>query len=140
MQVTDATGLQFFTGLEKIYGKGSGIKTLDVSRNVCLKELTCREGCLTSITFGENQTLVSVDIEGNQITELDVSGCPNLHSLACGMNALSVLDIRQNPALETLSCGGNRLTELDFSQNVKLQKLYSPITRSPCWMYAIIHN
>lgn len=123
-QVSDATGLQFFTGLEKINGKGSGITTLDVSRNVCLKELTCREGCLTSITFGENEMLLSVDIEGNQITELDVSGCPNLHSLACGMNALSVLDIRQNPALETLSCGGNHLTELDLSQNVKLQKLY----------------
>ena len=123
-QVTDATGLQFFTGLEKIYGKGSGITTLDVSQNVCLKELTCREGSLASITLGENAALDSVDIEGNQITELDVNGCPNLRSLACGMNTLSVLDIRQNPELETLSCGGNRLTELDISQNVKLKTLY----------------
>jgi len=43
----------------------------------------------------------------NDITELDLSACPNLTNLNCYGNQLATLDVSANTVLQTLNCGWN---------------------------------
>ena len=60
---------------------------------------------------------------GNQLTELDLSGCPGLKTLMCESNKLTELDLSGCPGLETLKCTNNQLTELDLAQCTELSHL-----------------
>ena len=55
-----------------------------------------------------------------QLTQLDVSGNPELLSLFCYGNLLTVLDLTKNVELTTLACAGNQLTDLDLTGNINL--------------------
>ena len=65
-----------------------------------------------------------LDCSGNQLTSLDVSGCPALTSLYCWGNQLTSLDVSKNTALTYLDCGNNQLTSLDLSKNTALTGLW----------------
>lgn len=60
----------------------------------------------------------------NQLTELDVSGCPHLVTLNCDGNQLTELDVSGNPRLESLDCSGNPLTRLTLGSQENLAELY----------------
>jgi len=51
--------------------------------------------------------LYALSCNFNQLTELDVSGLPNLHHLFCMENQLISLDVRNCPAINTLYCYNN---------------------------------
>lgn len=122
--VTDLTGIEYFTDLEKLSGRECPLTVMNIGQNLYIKELVWRSNSLQILILGRNQVIETIDVEGNQIAELDVKDCTNLKLLHCGMNALTELDISQNAALESLSCGGNNLTELDVSHNPQLRQLY----------------
>lgn len=50
-----------------------------------------------------------------QLTMLDVSHCPTIKELNCGLNDITELDLSSSRALTTLSCEMNLLTTLDLS-------------------------
>lgn len=122
--VADLTGVAYFAGLEKLSGEDCPLTSMDISQNQHIQELVWRQNALQILVLGQNQAIKTIDVEGNQIAALDVTGCANLQSLHCGMNALTELDVSQNAALESLSCGGNSLSELDVSHNPQLRQLY----------------
>lgn len=74
----------------------------------------------------ENFTaLISLDIDNcNNLTNLDLSGNPNLLSLKCLDNSLTNINISNNPLLLSISCIGNELTTIDFSNNINLISIY----------------
>ena len=72
------------------------LKTLDVSNNTKLENLSC---------------------EKNQLTSLDVSNNTALKYFACDTNQLTTLDVSNNAALEYFDCNTNFLTSIDLSNN-----------------------
>ena len=62
-------------------------------------------------------------VEGNKLTELDVSKNTALTYLNVWNNKLTELDVSKNTALTTLHVHKNPLTELDVSKNTRLEYL-----------------
>ena len=58
-----------------------------------------------------------------EVSELDVSKCPQLESLNCWNNKLTQLDVSPCTKLTSLYCDGNQLTELDVNQCQELEYL-----------------
>ncbi|OXA78851.1 hypothetical protein SAMN05444397_108121 [Flavobacterium aquidurense] len=69
--------------------------------------------------------IISLECSRNQITDIDVSGLPNLISLGCGDNQLTSLNLSSQNVntFLTLNCSGNKLTSLKIDQFKNLQGL-----------------
>jgi hypothetical protein len=74
-----------------------------------------------------NQIKYDNDYEGyyeeGEVSEFDLSECPDLEELHCSGLQLNHLDVSKCPKLRILYCGYNKLTELDLSQCTKLEKI-----------------
>lgn len=100
------------------------LTSLDVRNNKELKTLFCRYGeALSSLYIGENTALTSLDCSINQLSHLDVTGCPSLTYLCCGSNLLNEIDVSNNTDLKELRCGSNRLSAINVSNNTLLETL-----------------
>ena len=78
---------------------------------------------LTSISnLSSMPGLSQLDVSGNSLTSLDVTGCLHLTSLNCDSNALTSLDVTHNP-LTFLICSNNPIASLDVSHNPLLSYL-----------------
>ena len=64
-----------------------------------------------------------MEVNGNQLTNLDLSKNTALTHLIVGSNQLTSLDLSKNTALTRLEVNGNQLTNLDLSKNSKLVNL-----------------
>ncbi|EAK8471756.1 LPXTG cell wall anchor domain-containing protein [Listeria monocytogenes] len=142
--IEDSTGIEFLTGVEVLNLEDNQLKSIDVSKNLNLKELTCSNNPLANLDVSKNLALEELTCENNELTQLDVSQntaleylyCPRnqltkldvsknsaLRYLACDVNQLTNLDVSKNPALTNLGCTKNQLTDLDVSQNPNLSTL-----------------
>ena len=142
--ITDLTGIEYFTEIESLSCTGNQITAMDLSKNTKLKTLDCsgnnltaldlsqntaleviwcNNNQLTSINLGEKTVLEEFQCNGNQLTALDVSKAPALKTFWCGENRLAALDVSKNVFLEKLGCGGNLLTVLDVSKNPLLTEI-----------------
>lgn len=100
--------------------KGFGLNRLDVSKNPKLKWLTTYGNPkISRLDLSKNTMLKGLNCCHNSLTELDVTNCPLIDTLACEYNAISVLDLSKNKELVYLNCANNRIEELNFS-NTKL--------------------
>lgn len=121
--IEDSTGIEYLTGLEVLNLEDNQLKSIDVSKNLNLKELTCENNELTQLDVSQNTALEYLYCPRNQLTKLDVSKNSALRYLACDVNQLTNLDVSKNPALTNLGCTKNQLTDLDVSQNPNLGTL-----------------
>lgn len=103
-QISDLSGIGYFTNL---------------------KELVCNENLLTSIDVSKNVSLEILEMSRNQITNLNISNNTELKELWCHDNHISELNISNQKLLELLYCSGNQISELDVSQNSGLQYLFT---------------
>lgn len=71
-----------------------------------------------------NGDIVSFGCNNGDLTEIDVTQCPNLGSLQVPINKLTALDVTQNKNLLHLYCSFNEIAALDVSQNRNLSILY----------------
>ena len=62
-----------------------------------------------------NQGVIKINVSGNLLTSLDLSGCTALTSVDCENNQLTSLDLSGCMALEDVNCENNQLTSLDLS-------------------------
>ena len=67
--------------------------------------------------------LESLNVDGNNISMLALSGCESLSNLSCSYNNLTMLGVKDCENLVNLSCSFNRLDTLDVSGMEKLQNL-----------------
>src|SRR5436190_8135128 len=77
-----------YPNLEQIISQGKGgIKSLNVSRNRNLKELTFLNNKLTRLDLSRNTKLEKIDISNNKISgKLDLGECPGLKVIICRNN------------------------------------------------------
>ena len=117
-------GIEHFVNLQVLYCRGSGwnssqqkyiygkLSSLDISKNVALRELYCYYNELTSLDVSRNTSLQTLYCYSNQLTALDVTKNTMLTRLECGSNKLTSLDVSKNRLLETLYCQMSSLTDL----------------------------
>lgn len=152
-KIKSMEGIEYFTGLERLYMNYTASTTVDLSKNTKLKELNV----LSSI--GETLTIISPSVErmeatysksktitidapkltwlkcdDSRVIELNTTKCPNLKMLRCGGSKIKALDLSQNLELEELVCGGSgNITSraLDISKNKKLHTVYASMGNAP---------
>lgn len=89
-----------------------------------LKEFTCIANELTDLDMSGNPELETLDCSYIETLEfLDVTKNPKLRSLEVNYSALSALDVTHNSKLETLLCCDSFIDKLDISKNPQLKKL-----------------
>ena len=122
--VTDLTGLNYFTRLEKL-SLVSNIKTANLVSNSRLVEVDL-SGCssLTSINVGSLSDLQKLNLSGcGSLKSVNVSTNTSLKELNLISTQLSSLDVSNNKALERLYCAGTQIQTLDVSANTNLREL-----------------
>ena len=97
----------------------------DLSDNVELTELICKECQFGNIDLSKNINLELLDISSSQDTEnLDLTKLTKLKELHVSGVSIYKFDVSQNVELEKLYCYGTvRYKELDVSKNTKLKVL-----------------
>ena len=80
-----------------------------------LTKLEIEGNDLTTIDVSGMTNLEILMVENNHLTSLNLSGCAGLKELWCWFNELTVLDLAGLPSLERLVCSNNQLTTLDLS-------------------------
>ncbi|MDP2686915.1 MAG: T9SS type A sorting domain-containing protein [Aequorivita sp.] len=137
--ITDLTGIGYFTNIIELRCRGNLLTTLDLSQNSLLF-LDCGSNLLTSINVTNNPLwhfwcdnnqlevldisfiaeLQDLDCSNNSLTTIDVSNSTNLVYFTCDNNALSELDISNLPKISHVRCENNLITNLDISNSPRL--------------------
>ncbi len=130
--LSDLTGIEDFTELERLGCAFNNLTTLDLSNNHQLIEMGCTANSLTSLNITQSPNLEILYCDENFLTELDLTQNPNLVQVYCDWNMLTALDITQNPNIYLLWCDHNFIEGFfDTSQNIELNDLtclYNNIT------------
>ena len=90
-EITDLTGMEYFTSLTNLECSFNELTDLDVSKNKALEVLSC-EACT--------------------LTHLDVRECTSLKFLSCVENKITGLDVSRNRQLDRLYCNNNMISKL----------------------------
>ena len=151
--ITDMTGIGYFTALETLYCgynrylttldlrnntrltvldcyQNSGLQSIDLTGCMALKTFGCKLTGLSSIYLGNNTALESLDCTLSRIDSLDLSNNPELKILHTS-SLITSLDLSNNTKLNVLYCNNSKLTSLELSNNTELKELncaYNDIT------------
>ena len=88
-----------------------------------LLELRCNNQQLSSLDLSGCPSLMTLYCGDNLFTELNLSACPLLNVLDCRNNQLSSLNLETCPKLELLTCSGNQLQNISVSACTLLTNL-----------------
>lgn len=90
-----------------------------------LKGLWCKGNNITELDFSGNPDMRGIWCSFNNIKKLDFSPCPKLEWIYCFECGLEEIDVSKNPELGYLECNLNRgLTSIDLTHNPKLENLF----------------
>lgn len=98
--LTDLTGIEYFTELTSVYFDNNQISKADFSNNKKLESLIIANNRLTSIKLPnqeENTTLKYLDVFANKLTSLDLTNLKALNFLHADDNQLTFLDLSHSP-------------------------------------------
>jgi len=125
--ITDLTGIQFFTNLEQLDCRNNQLTSLDVSALTNLVRLECQGNQLTYLNVSGLTNLDLLHCHSNQLISLDLSGLTNLRNLTGDQNQFSQLDVSGLVNLEVLRLPNNQLSSLDVSglTNLEILNLHS---------------
>lgn len=143
--LTDISGIEYFTQLTELNCGKNQLTALPVEKLTNLTRLYCYKNQLTALPV-ENLTnltllycsynqltalpvekltkLTELSCSYNQLTELPVESLTNLTSLYCDNNQLTAFPVENLTLLEQLNCGTNLLAELDIEKLTQLKNLY----------------
>ncbi|WP_435415418.1 leucine-rich repeat domain-containing protein [Polaribacter aestuariivivens] len=123
--LADITGLEDFRDLEIFGGLfTSMITNIDFSSNLKLKRISLGfNAALSAVTFGNLPNLEYIQLGYDLITNLDLSGLPNLEEFKNLSGSLTAVDVSSNINLEILTIPNNQINNLVISNNVNLKNL-----------------
>ncbi|MFY0625364.1 MAG: Ig-like domain-containing protein [Reichenbachiella sp.] len=143
--ISDATGLEAFSNITKLWFQNTDITTIDISNNSDLVWAFLNGNEISSINIGTLTKLETLFLNQNQLTTVDVSMCPALkvfytdyntgiasvditqNSMLEGLSAIncgiSSIDLSGNPSLTSLNLSLNNISDLDISSNTLLEYL-----------------
>ncbi|MBR3057223.1 MAG: DUF4214 domain-containing protein [Clostridiales bacterium] len=144
MHISDLRGIEYFTRLYALYCSLTNITSLDVSKNLNMRDLYFAGSSITeldiskntaiervyggvalqNLKLGKNTNLTELNVANSPLETLDVSGCPALIYLSCYECELKSLNVNGCSALKELDCRESKLTSLDLSGCTALQTVF----------------
>lgn len=124
--ISDLSGIEYFTALTKLICNSNKLTTLNTSKNTELTSLMCNCNNLTSLNLDENRKLTALYCDSNKISALDVSKNTSLYELWCTYNQLSTLDVSNNTSLSYLLCDHNQITIIYIHSIPSKFNVYNP--------------
>lgn len=115
--ISDLTGIEYFTNLEWLICVNNNLTAINLSTLSSLTTLNCNNNQITSLNLSNLTQLELLGCSNNQLFSLNLSNLPHLDMLVTANNHLSTLDFSTNPVLRRVYCGGNLVSGLDFSSN-----------------------
>ena len=122
--ITDVTGIEYFTELTSLICDNNQINALDLSRNTHLRSISASNNPLTAIDVSNDTILNNVTLNTDKLTELDLTHNSALTVLWCTGNQLLNLNFSNNVMLQEIYCGNNQITDLNVKNSPILSKLW----------------
>ena len=143
--ISNITGIEYFSELKSLSCAVNPINTIDVTNNLLLIDLFCNNNDLTTLNVNGLTNLEYLNCNQNQLTTINLSSLSNLEYLFCNNNAittfnftgltklyefecianpLSSLDVTPCTSLNSLNCSSNQLTNLNISGLNQLSNVY----------------
>ena len=117
-------GIEYLVELRGLYASHNELTELDLSGNQEITGVWVAYNNFTSLDFSSTPTLEWVYcFYCPYLTNLNVTGNPEMSYIECNSSPVGNLDLSQNPKLEHLMCGDCEMTELDLSHNPLMQHL-----------------
>jgi len=118
--ISDLTGIEFFTSLTFLDVVDNNLSQIDLSNNILLETFIADFNQFTTINLSANVKLKTFEARNNQLSSLDISMLVDLQTLELEDNFLTELDVTLNTKLAILDLKDNQLENLDFSNNPAL--------------------
>lgn len=127
--IKDIQGIEYFTALESLDCRETGITKLNVSNNASLKKLYCEQTKIQNLDVSSNLELDTLFCQYTEISDLNVNKNSKLSWLYCHSTKIQSLDVSNNPSLELLGCNNTEIQSLDVSKNPVLEYLTCSSTK-----------
>ena len=118
--ITDTSGIEYFTNLTSLDIADNGLNQIDISKNILLEIFLADANEFTSFNLIQNTKLKTFEARSNLLTTLDVSTLVDLERLELETNQLSTLDLASNTKISILDLKNNQLENLDVSNLLEL--------------------
>ncbi|MBR6835711.1 MAG: hypothetical protein IKM72_06880, partial [Oscillospiraceae bacterium] len=122
LNISDLTGIKYFTSLYALECGRNNLTSLDVSGMPELSYLYCNDNKLSSLNIS-NCDFNTLDCSGNNLSALTISKKGRLYFLNCSDNKIKTLDLSGQTGLSLLRCSNNGLTSLNITGCEKLSTL-----------------
>lgn len=129
--ISDLTGLEYFTNIQYLFVNVNLISQLNISQLTQLITLRCDNNYLTSLNLNGLTSIEQLNINNNNLNSFDCSGLPNLKSISCANNQLSALDLSNNSLLTRLYCSNNNLISINIKNSINHD--FSISGFNDCW-------
>lgn len=110
--ITDVTGIEAFSNLERLWISEHSVTALNVTENTNLRYLGFTDNPISMLDVSNNPSLVSLSVNNSLISTLDLSNNPSLLDLICGYNPLESFNIKNGNSLALIEFNG--LNNLQF--------------------------
>lgn len=124
-KVTDETFNSYL--LSQFDDDGDGVVSAPEARGVTEMRIDSSKwpGIRSLHGIGMFSSLRTLDVSGQELEEIDISGNPDIETLIVDSNPLASLDLSSNKSLRYLYCQAvSSLTSIDLSSNTLLRKAY----------------
>ena len=121
--LTDISGIEYFTNLTSLYCGNNQLTALPVKNLTQLTTLSCFGNQLTELPVENLPQLTTLSCSNNQLTALPVENLPQLTNLRCSYNQLTSLPVGKPNNLTSLYCDNNQLTALPVEYLTLLTEL-----------------
>jgi len=123
LQIKSLAGIEYFTRLTRLNCRDNDIESLDLSKNLALRDLNCYNNSIKSLDLSNNIELRYLDCSYNPINHIDVGKLAKLNDLLIHSAELTNIDVSNNTALLWLAVSNNKISNIDVSNNKALQVL-----------------
>jgi Leucine-rich repeat (LRR) protein len=109
--ISNLKGIEYFINVTKLNVSGNLFSKIDVSKNIKLTWLNCKEcSGITQFDVSNNTALKILEFGGYYcfVKNIDLTNNTELTELNCSSNELTELDLTKNTELTKLSCNSNR--------------------------------
>ena len=112
--ISDLSGIEYFTNLQDLAASNNLMTTFSLSGMPNLRVLNLGNNNLTSVSLSNLSQLQELDLWYNHITSLTLTELPLLWGLFCYSNNLTTVDLSECIALHQIQLWDNQLSSIVF--------------------------
>ena len=123
---TTLKGIEYFTALQYLDCKYNNLASLDLRKNLALKNVACSYNeQMQVLQLPNTTTLIDVACAYCSLLSLDVTMCKGLGTLRCDHNSLSTLYANNVTTLNSIKCQNNALRTLGVTGCTNLRTVWA---------------